>query len=323
MLLNALGILTLFAASGDKPSDAETALRRSFERKSTFNIDAIVEKPYRGGATMKVRIQYDSTGRRRTEVLSPMEVQGRVFIDDGANWTTYNPDTKVLRVHPVPPEDDLDARMWRIRKNYRLEIDQKTNMAGRTAIRVVATPRANELNVQRYYLDATTFTPLKTESIDALGNVVVQFTVRRISFPSRLGKEAFVAPDAPGARRESGRAPVPLGHNGDEIARRVGFRPSIPRHPLFGFRTQSVDLMDRDAGTPLAIRLTDGLVRVYVFESRILGGAPSDPRAGDDNKVSQDASGVHIEVRGDDVPAVARERILAALIRDLERPSRP
>ena len=318
MLVPFLGV-AIAVVAGQKPTEPEAALRQSFDRKLAVNVDALVEKPFHGGDTIKVRRQYDGAGRRRTEIVAPLVLQGRVFIDDGATWTTYSPDQKLFRTHAAPSEEDLDAKMRLVRRNYRLEVDQRTSIAGRAAIRIVATPRAPDLRTQRYYLDATTFIPLKAETVDAIGGVSVQFTIRQISFPSRFDKDLFTLPSISGARREPGRSPIPC-RSAEDAARRLGFRPAILGRLPMGFRPIGMDLAGRDDGRmPLAIRLSDGLVRLYVFQSRIGNALPPGPRPDGDTKTAQDVGDVRVEIRGDDVPASARERILAAYVWALQK----
>ena len=322
MLLNVacLGILALRV--GQKGIDPAEALRRSFERRPSANVEAIVEKPFRPGQTMTVRMLYDSTGRRRTEVLSPLAVQGRVFIDDGANWTTYNPDEKLLKVRPAPPDEDLDLRMRLVRRNYRLEIDEKTVIAGRQALRIVATPRDPALKIQRFYVDAANFTPLKTEMVDGIGGVVVQFAVRRVSFPAHLDPYAFSPPSGAGIRTVAGGAPVAI-KDRDEIERRVGFRPAMPhRFPSGFWPLGPLDIMDRGGSMPVAIRLSDGLAKVFVFQTRASAGSPPDLRPGDEPRVMREVGDIRIDVRGGDVPVSLRERILAVFVGSLERRAR-
>ncbi|RYG21486.1 hypothetical protein EON82_18725, partial [bacterium] len=91
MPLKAAGIAALFLIAG-QTVDPQDALRKSFEKKSPINIDAVVEQSSpMGGGTMRFRMWRDASGRRRTEVLSPIAMQGRIFVDDGATWKTLYP----------------------------------------------------------------------------------------------------------------------------------------------------------------------------------------------------------------------------------------
>ncbi len=272
---------------------------------------------------MKFTMWRDSGGRRRTEVVIPLAMQGRIFIDDGVNWTTFFPDTKVVRVHPSPTPDmeDVDERMKLIRDNYRLEIDSKTKVAGRAAVRVVAHPsKSNDLETQRFYLDAATFTPLKIETVDGLGNVSVQFVVRHIEFPSHFEKSIFDLPSMDGIRREVGNPPTPL-KSREDTERRLGFRPAMPKNLPLGFKRQGADLMDWHGLTPIGIRVSDGLVRLIVFQFKIGDGPPRPGRPGEDPKVGKTVGDIRIEVRGDG-PVAVRERILSEYVRILESRAR-
>lgn len=314
-----LPLLAVFVLlGGQKPTDPEDALRRSFDRKAATNVEAVIEKRIPGGS-IKLRMWRDPQGRSRTEVLYPIAMQGRVFVDDGTNWMVYFPDGKLLKIHPSPPSEgeDLDFRMRQVRRNYRLEIDARTTIAGRPAFRVVATPRDAALDTRRFYLDTATCTPLKVESSDSLGNVAVEFTVRRIDFPSRLDKDTFEPPKVEGVQRVVGKAPVRV-KDPQEIARRIGFAPALPRRLPMGFRSQGMDLLDWKNITPLAINLTDGLVKVNVFQFRVPSAPAPPPRPGEGPRVTKDVGDVRIEVRGDNVPVAVRERLLAFYVRLFE-----
>jgi outer membrane lipoprotein-sorting protein len=321
MPLKAAGIAALFLIAG-QTVDPEDALRKSFERKAPNNVDAVVEvSSPSGNGSMRFRMWRDSSGRKRTEVLYPIAMQGRIFVDDGTTWKTYVPDMKVVRVHPSPSlePDDLDFRMGLIRRNYELQIDSKTSVAGRSAIRVVARPsRSSDLRTQRFYLDAYTFTPLKVETIDDLGNVDVQFVVRKISFPGRLEKSVFELPAPDGARVEQGRVPKRV-QNWDDVIARLGFRPAMPRRLPLGFRVQGKgDVLDWRDIKPLATRVTDGLVRLSVFQFKLGGQAPRPPKPGSEPQVAKTVGDIRVEVRGDG-PVGVRERILAAFVEILAK----
>ena len=316
MALSLLGLVVLGFVGGQKPVTPEEALRRSFDRHIPTNVDALVEKPFRTGELMMVRMVYDTSGRRRTEILAPLPMQGRIFVDDGKTWMTYSPNSKILKVHAAPPDEDLDSRMRLVHRNYQVEFDGKAVLAGRQALRIVATPHDPALRAQRFYIDAATCIPLKTETVDALGGVVVQFAVRRIGFPGRLDRNVFLLPNVDAAHRVVGRTPVPV-RDRDEIERRLGFRPAMPHHLPMGFRPLGMDIMDRNGETPVASILTDGLARVFVFQSRVTGSPPPPPRPGEGPRVVQDVGEVRVEVRGEDVPIAVRERILAAYERAL------
>lgn len=326
MALSALSVLALLAvAPHQKTVDAEEALRRSFDRKPPNNVKAVVEQggPAGKSGPMRFTMWRDSTGRRRTEVVVPLAMQGRIFLDDGVNWTTFFPDTKILRVHPAPgpDKDDLDARMQLIKSNYRLEIDSKTKIAGRSAIRVVAHPtRSNDLEIQRFYLDASTYTPLKIETVDGLGNVSVQFVVRHIEFPGHFDKSVFDLPSLEGIRREVGNPPIPM-KSREDTERRIGFRPAMPRSLPLGFKRQGMDMMDWHGITPLGIRVSDGLVRLIVFQFKLGNHPPRPGRPGEEPKVGKTIGEVRIEVRGDG-PVAVRERVLAEYVRILESRAR-
>src|SRR4030095_5855304 len=96
-----LALLTVVVGGWQPAITAEDALRRSLERRSAVNVDAIVEQlsPW-GTGYIRVRLSRDCSGRRRTEVLSPVAMRGQISVDDGTTWTTYFPDEGRVRSHP-------------------------------------------------------------------------------------------------------------------------------------------------------------------------------------------------------------------------------
>ncbi|GEM_PF-6084347 len=319
MSLNLLGLATLALVFPQKGTDSLDALRRSFDQHAGVNVDAYVEKPYRGSDMMRVRFLVDAAGRRRTEVIGPLAMQGRVFIDDGTSYITYFPDRHLVQIHTAPPsENNLDRRMELIRRNYRLEMENKVTFAGRPALVIVAAPRDAALKTHRFTLDAATFVPLKTETVDALGNVTVKFRVSRISFPARFDRDTFGAPEGEGIRRETQRPPERVAFPGSrEAEQRLGFVPAMPRR-IKRFNRQGDDLLDWRGIKTMATKWGDGLVRLTVFQFRTGASPAPPPRPDEGPKVGEDVDGVRIEVYGDDVPVSVREGVLAAYVRILQ-----
>lgn len=311
-------LLAALVGRGQTTPTAEEALRRCMERRSDVNVDAILEQmsPW-GNGYIRVRLWCDTTGKRRTEILSPVAMRGQVSVDDGTVWTTYLPDERKARSHPSPmlAADDLDFRMHLVKRNYQLEIDDKPSVAGRPTLRIVARPRASELEARRFYVDAATYLPLKIEAVNDLGGVTVQMAVRRVEYPSRLDQSIFGSIVPGGARWDHVQPPQPL-KNADDAERRAGFRPAFPRRLPMGFRVQGMDAMDRKGKTSVGVRITDGLVRLFVYQGRV-PESPPPARSGDDRKTFRDVGDIRIEVRGD-VPTAVRERILAVYAKALE-----
>ena len=318
MFLNRVALALLIGGNQAAPG-AEEALRRSLERKPSVNVDAILEQASPTGAGyVRLRMWRDTSGRRRTEILAPVALQGQISVDDGAVWTTYFPEHKRLRSHPSPLQeaDDLDFRMRLLRRNYRLEIDEKTTVAGRSALRVVAYPRAADLETRRFYLDAATFIPLKTETLNELGGVTVQVAVKKIQYPARLDKSMFDALAIPGVKRDLPKPPFPL-QGVDDAERRVGFRPASPGKLPMGFRAQGMDMVTWRDITPVQIRVTDGLVRLYVYQFRAPSNRPEPPPRVGDDRTSRKVGDLRVMVRGD-APLAVRERILDVYAKRLE-----
>ena len=318
MFLSSLA-LAVALGGGQSPPSAEDVLRKSFDRRASVNVDAILDQASpMGGGYIRLRMWRDATGRRRTEILSPVAMQGQISVDDGTVWTTYFPEQRRIRSHPSPLQetDDLDFRMRLLHRNYRLEIEGKSTVAGRSAYRVVAHPRASDLETRRYYIDTATFVPLKTETVNELGGVTVQVAVKRVQFPARFEKGTFEPMAVEGAKVDLPRPPVHI-HDLDEAERRVGFRPASPRRLPMGFRSQGVEMVTWKSITPVQIRVTDGLVRLYVYQFRVPEGrSDPPPRAGEDRTVRK-VGDLRVLVRGD-APLAVRERILAVFAKRLE-----
>lgn len=247
-----------------------------------------------------------------------MDMQGQISVDNGTTWTTYFPDARRIRSHPstmlVP--DDLDARFRLLRRNYRLEIDQKAVVANRNVVRIVAHPRAMDLETRRFYVDASTYIPLKAESVNELGGVTVQFAYRKIDFPAHLDRSIFELPAFEGARFDRAQPPTPI-HSLEEAERRLGFRAVSPDRLPMGFRPLGMELVNWHGARRLSIFLTDGLVPLFVYQSRPGDNPPPPPpRPGDEQKVFRDVGDLRVEVRGD-APMAVRERVLAVYVRSL------
>ena len=271
-----------------------------------------------GGGYVRLRMWRDTSGRRRTEILAPVAMQGQVSVDDGTLWTTYFPEHRRLRSHPSPMQevDDLGFRMRLLKRNYRLGIDEKTTVAGRSAWRVVARPRSADLETRRFYIDVASYVPLKTETVNDLGGVTVQIAVKKIQFPAHFDKGVFDALAYPGVKPDFPKPPISL-HGLEDAERKVGFRPAAPGRLPMGFCPQSIDLVTWREIKPVQIRVTDGLVRLYVYQFRAPDDRPEPPRRAGDDRTVRKVGNLRVMVRGD-APLAVRERILDVYAKRLE-----
>lgn len=318
MIASILGAAFMAAtAAGGQNVNPVEALRQSMDRTQPVNFEAILsQRAPRVDGRIKTRLWRDKTGKRRTEIISPAPLQGQVSVDDGTQWSTFFPDRNAVLVHPSPlaMPDDLHFRMKLLRRNYKVEVDEKTTIAGRAAIRVVAKPKWSELETRRYYLDAANYVTLKMDTVNEAGDVAVQFVTLRIDYSTSLPGNIFEFPPYPGARRDMVAAPERV--SVDEAARRIGFRPILPSSLPMGFKRQEVAVLTRGDWKPVAIRLTDGLVRLNVYQFK------RDPdrekrQTPDERRVFRDVGPIRIEVAGD-APTAVRERIVAAFVRMAE-----
>lgn len=262
---------------------------------------------------VRVRRDQASNGANKITVLSPLSKQGHTIVDDGRQWTSYDPDRELVVVQESPiarvSKEEIEKRFEILKRNYTLTNEGVDRIAGRIAVRIALQPKADELVFsRRYWIDVDKFVLLRVEWTDPSGKSQVVSDTLSISFPESISEETF-KPKFLG-RPETVRVQAPT--RVDSIAalsREVGFQVITPDRMPAGLTFTGADVIKGRRVTMAALRYTDGATNVTIYQTSVGKEPPwRVPPGGKSIKVGS----VYIAVDGD-LPDVGRDAVFKAL----------
>lgn len=259
---------TMWPRSPQTHEDPSIYLEKSL--KGTFQVNVVatmLQKRHRQDSGFdKIRLLRSQAGHQKWTVVEPLSRAGIESVDDGNRCQTYIPDAHQLIDLDSPSRDEIDSRkrLAIARQNYEFSLAPGENIAGRGILCVIAKPRWAELDTRRYFLDRTTFYPLRIEFDPPGGPRVTFYDTKDIYYPTKISREAFKLHPLEGARRI--RYERPVGLSAKDAITKVGFEPLVPQHLPMGFHVQEMQYSGRSEWRSVVIRLTDGLVRANLYE---------------------------------------------------------
>jgi negative regulator of sigma E activity len=262
---------------------------------------------------VRVRRDQASNGANKITVLSPLSKQGHTIVDDGRQWTSYDPDRELVVVQDSPiarvSKQEIEKRFEILKRNYVLSKEGVDRIAGRIAVRVALQPKADELVFsRRYWIDVDKFVLLRVEWTDPSGRSQVVSDTLSISFPESIPEETF-KPKFLG-RPETVRVEAPT--RVDSVAalsREVGFQVVTPQRMPAGLTFTGADVIKGRRVTMAALRYTDGATNVTIYQTSAGKEPPwRVPPGGKSIKVGS----VYIAVDGD-LPEAGRDAVFKAL----------
>jgi len=242
-------------------------LQHSMEVARTLPVEATIfrQKSPRSNLLMEMQFEQSGDGDARYEILSPLSLRGIINLDDGHVWTNYHPDDQEVTVQPSPREnlEDPNFRIRLAEKNYSVKMEASTEIAGRRAITLIATPKFPEMSSRRYSIDQRKEYLLRMEILDH-GHHRTILDTKAISFPDEVPESHFEFTAPRGAHFKTLDAPRPLDR---ESKQSLGFKPAIPSNLPFGFVVQDRLVGGQKKCEFLSIKLTDGLASATVYQA--------------------------------------------------------
>jgi len=268
-----------------------------------------------------MRGNFGGGGKYAQTIRQHLSGQGMEPGDDGQIARTSIPDKKMIVEMASPRSTPCDAnqRVELAARNYRLTIGPTSEIAGRNAVCVVATPKSADMIERRYYVDPKTAYLLKVQSVGQSGRPTTTLETKSVSYPREMPSDVFTFRQISGTVKVSHRSPQNV-HDPKMASRRLGFDPFQPSKLPFGFIVQDTQVTDPDEMRRVAVRLTDGLGQAQVYQWVI------DKRQ-DDVKIEGatyiDVGNIRLMIVGD-LPLRAKQRVLASFAagtrRSLELP---
>ncbi|MER3465924.1 MAG: hypothetical protein C4340_01615 [Armatimonadota bacterium] len=262
---------------------------------------------------IRLRRDQAANGANKVTVLSPLSKQGHTIVDDGRQWTSYDPDRQLVVVQDSPlarvSKEDIERRFEILKRNYSLIKEGVDRIAGRVAVRVALQPKADELVFsRRYWIDVEKFVLLRVEWTDPCGKSQIVSDTLTISFPDSISEETF-KPKFLG-RPETVRVQAPTRVDSiTALSREVGFKVVTPERMPAGLTFTGADVIKGRRITLAVLRYTDGATNVTLYQAGADKVAPwRVPPGGKSIK----AGSVYIAVDGD-IPNAGRDAVFKAL----------
>jgi len=310
--LAAFGLFAMASGSGSQSEDkACQLLLKTLARTYPQNVVALIlqRSPENGGVMQRIQVQISRDGKMRQTVIFPLSMEGVETIDDNFRSATYLPDRNLIIFQESRKlmVDDASGRLSMARKNYDLKLGGTSNVAGRTAALVIATPHNNDLETRRFYIDDKTGFLLQLETVNQAGQLTVGFRTQAVSFPSNLPASVFDVRSLPKAADTVSFTRPQSMMIGNKEGLGLGFQPVLPPKLPYGFYVQDIQINKSPQWRTVAVRITDGLVKATVYQWD------------DTSKVEIDTPGTTVDDNGPikfavsaDAPKAVRLRILRA-----------
>lgn len=264
--------------------------------------------------TLKVRRDQSNTGANAVLVLSPLEKQGELSVDNARSWVQFFPDRAVLIVQDSPlkrrTQADINTRFELLKRNYRVSQDKAETIAGRKCQRISVVPSQKELLfTRRFWVDSEKFVVLRVQWLDNSGKSKTVSDTISISYPNSLPPETFEVRIGTSPKEIQIQAPVRQpGLN--YLSRKVGFRVLQPSNMPLGFFLTAADSLTANNRDLAALRYTDGATNVTVYQAKVNPQNP--PWTPSRSRGDFEMDGVLVAVEGD-LPIQGRDMILKAL----------
>ena len=309
-----LASVTILATAQNAPTALST-MQQVMNLDARTSYTAVrLQTPWDSLTTLKVRRDQSMTGANAVLVLSPIEKQGELSVDNGRSWVQFFPDRGVLVVQDSPlkrrTQADINARFELLKRNYRITLDKAESIAGRNTQRLAIIPAQKPfLYSRRFWIDTQKYVVLRVEWLDAFGKSKIVSDTINISYPNSFPPETFEVRIGTSPREIQVQAPVRQpGLN--YLSRKVGFRVTHPSRMPFGFFLTGADSLTANNRALAALRYTDGATNVTIYQAKVNQQNP--PWTPSRTRGDFEMDGVLIAVEGD-LPVQGRDQILQAL----------
>jgi hypothetical protein len=275
------GALLLVGAQTSGQS-AESLLKLALEKQRSLYATVFQTRFDESGGQMLIKVQFAGPEGLKIVMLSPVSRAGIVSVDDTKEFKVFYPDRSLVVVQPSPAahQPKVDWRMRQIKKNYRLSLGEPAEVAGRAVRPVVIRPRHEELPLRTMYVDTKTHMVLRYKIDRDPARTNLFFDTREVIYGRDAGSIDLKLPSGYEkfeVRRDPG--PRPAG-TPQAVKSETGFTPRLPKSLPFGFRIHGLHLIGSEKRTFLAVRLSDGMCSLTVFQwlgsrfTRDPGGRP-------------------------------------------------
>lgn len=274
-------VLTLVSAAAFAADTPQAWLDRMNDALTTRNYEGVFTH-WQSGRVEQVetlRIIHRARDGAVTERLESLDGSGRQFVRDGSQLTCYLPDQHTVLVEQAPQSlmpaglPKFDAGMTAF---YQLDSVGTMRQMGQTAQVITVTPRDGFRYGYKLWIQRSTGMPLKTELVDAQGNVLEEMVFSSLTLRHHIADEEFkpqlVTTGYEWLRNDAApavTAAVPAVWN----------NATLP--PGFHLEAQTAQMMPGVADPVTHLVFGDGVATVSVFiQTEVFRHSPNQVRAG-------------------------------------------
>jgi sigma-E factor negative regulatory protein RseB len=168
-------------------------LERMDQALTTRNYDGTFAH-WQGGRVEMLRIIHRVQDGTVSERLASLDGSGREFIRTGASLTCYLPDRRTVLVEQRPAEESLvsfptvndqTATFYDIREVGHMRLNRRDTHV------IAVSPKDEYRYGYQLWIDESTAMPLKSQLVDAHGQVIEQIVFASLTLSSRIADSAF------------------------------------------------------------------------------------------------------------------------------------
>jgi len=284
-------------------------LERMDQALTTRNYDGTFAH-WQGGRVEMLRIIHRVQDGTVSERLASLDGSGREFIRTGANLTCYLPDRRTVLVEQRPAEESLvsfptvndqTATFYDIREVGHMRLNRRDTHV------IAVSPKDEYRYGYQLWIDESTAMPLKSQLIDAHGQVIEQIVFASLTLSSRIADSAFRPEISTEGFQWLRNDATPHPQAGASAL--AWSATNLP--PGFRMTVRSAQILPGSVGAVDHLVFTDGFASVSVFVERqsAPSGQPPVPESaavGSSSAFSTVVDGHKITAVGEVPPATVR-----------------
>jgi sigma-E factor negative regulatory protein RseB len=270
-----LTLATTCAVAADTPQDWLDRMNAALTTRSYEGVFS----HWQSGRVETLRIVHRVIDGAVTERLESLDGSGRQFVRSGTELTCYLPDQRTVLVEKAPPSlmpaglPKFDSAMT---DYYLLRSEGAMRQMGEKAQVISVMPRDGFRYGYRVWIQRSTGMPLRTEMLDADGNVIEQVVFSSLDVRRHIADQEFVPQVATAGfqwLRDDGAPAV--------IAATPGVWSSAELPPGFHLAAQTSQMMPGVPEPVTHLVYTDGMATVSVFvQTETIRNAPPQGHGG-------------------------------------------
>jgi outer membrane lipoprotein-sorting protein len=223
-----------------------------------------------GADATVVRVDHVAPNKWRMWYVAPADAYGRLIVSNES--VTYQYEPKLATVYSddwaqSSPGVTLELDAAKVLKNYRVEENPGSDVAGRKSISLSLVSKHSGTLVERVWLDSTTNLVLERETYHSDGTIESKSSFDDVRLVKNLPKELFDLTVPPGMHVAPGATFAKAGKDVATLQSTLNFSVISPKYLPEGFTLDKASLASRDGIQSIELLYTDGLRDFSLFEN--------------------------------------------------------